>query len=138
MESKQLTYVKLVLEKLCCPYIEDGDVQYQAELLLHPGETRVKILRWLVTLYDPVFSELLDSNSYLTLIRNWFKAPEVIISIDIMGVCKTDDLDLVRGSASQKKQIHFWKILINMTYISIFGCPFQAPQREEIMKLVFV
>lgn len=137
MGSKQLTYVKLVLEKLCCPYIEDGNVQYQEELLLHPGETRVKIMRWLVTLYDPLFSELLDSNSYVTLNRIDSRHQKLLLVLNIMGVCKTDDLDLVRGSASQKKQIHFWKILINMAYISIFGCPFQPPQREEINETSF-
>ena len=137
MGSKQLTYIKLALEKLCCPYIEDGNVQYLAELLLHPGETRVKILHWLVTLYDSVFSGLLDDNSPVILNRIDSRHQKLLLVMNIMGVCKTNDLDLVRGSASQKKQIHFWKILINMTYISIFGCPFQPPQKEWINETIF-
>lgn len=123
--SKTLDHLKNILEGLCCPYIEESNEQWLAELLLHPSEARLKLLHWLVTTYDKAFNELLDNTIPVISNRVDSRHQKLLLILNLMGVCKIDDLELVRGTASHKKQLKFWSLLIQMCYISQYGSPYQ-------------
>lgn len=123
-----LRRIKNCLSELSCPYLEDNSDQWLAELLLHPSEARMKLLLWIITSYDSKFEEILDESVPVISNRIDSRHQKLLFSLNIMGVCKIDDLELVRGTATQKKQLHFWNNLVDMLYTSQFGYAYSPEQ----------
>lgn len=121
---EKLSSIKRRLQLLDAPHIEDADEQCMIELLLHPSDQRVHLLKWIITNYDSKFGTLLDESvpSYSSKVDSTHQ--KILLALSIMGVAKADDLELIRGSASQKKQIVFWDELIDIFYISQTGVPY--------------
>jgi len=119
--SVKLQNIKERLEKLCCPFIEDGSEQWIAELLLHPSETRFKLLSWVVTNFDSDFDEVINSTLPVINSRIDSRQQKMLFVLNVMGVCKIDDIELVKGTSSQKKQLAFWDELVDMVYTSQTG-----------------
>ena len=65
----KLQIIKERLEKLCCPFIEDGTEQWMAELLLHPSETRYRLLTWVLCNFDSDFDNVISKTLPLSLIH---------------------------------------------------------------------
>ena len=127
----QISYIQKSLEILSCPFIEDGNEQWLAELLLHPSEARLKLLHWVACSYDSAFKDILNNSAPVISNRIDSRHQKLLLVFNIMTVCKIDDLELIRGTASQKKQLNFWTKLLDMLYISEFGYPFVKDTLHE-------
>ena len=124
LNSQKLISIKKRLEQLSCPYIEDASEHWFAELLLHPSEGRIKLLSWIITNFDSKLGELLDES--IPVISNHIDArhQKLLLALNIMSVSKIDDLEVIRGTAPQKKQITFWYELVDNLYTSHMGHPY--------------
>ena len=119
--SFKLQIIKERLEKLCCPFIEDGTEQWMAELLLHPSETRYKLLIWVLCNFDSDFDNVISKTLPVINSRIDSRHQRILFLLNIMGVCNIDDIEIIKGTASQKKQLMFWDSLIDMVYTSQIG-----------------
>ena len=119
--SFKLKIIKECLEKLCCPFIEDGTEQWMAELLLHPSETRYKLLTWVLCNFDSDFGDVISKSLPVINSRIDSRHQRILFLLNIMGVCNIDDIEIIKGTASQKKQLMFWDNLIDMVYTSQLG-----------------
>lgn len=108
-----LTELFKTLEEKGCPYTLDIDDKYFSELAMEPSEHRLQILLW-------IFSQVHESNEEI--INNVHgqktgssdptidKRVQVLTSLaSTVGLCRPVDVDLVRGEASPKRHIAFWR-----------------------------
>lgn len=126
--TKKLKSIQNRLEKLCCPYLEDGSEQWVAELLLHPSETRSKLLTWIISSFDSDLEEILSNTLPVINSRIDSRHQKLLFVLNLMGICKIDDLEFVRGTASQKRQIVLWDDLVDMLYTSQNGHPYTVEE----------
>lgn len=117
------------LEQLGCPCIENLTSQTLGEFLVHPSEARVQLLSWVVSTYDFKLGELIG-NSTPVISGAESRQKKMLHALNIMGVCEIEDLDVVRGTASQKKQIKFWVHLVDLLYTSERGHPYTGSELE--------
>jgi len=125
-----LKTIKVQLEQLGCPYIENADEQTLAEMLLTPSEQRLRILTWVVSTFDSKLGELVDMSVPVINAGADSRQKKILLALNLMGVCKIDDLELVRGKTSQKKQMKFWSQLIDLLYTSERGRPYAGESSE--------
>lgn len=119
--SLKLELIKNRLEKLCCPFVEDGTEQWMAELLLHPSETRYKLLSWVLCNFDSDFGDVISKTLPVINSRIDSRHQRILFLLNVMGVCNIDDIEIIKGTAPQKKQLIFWDNLIDMVYTSQMG-----------------
>jgi len=110
--------LQLKLQALDCPFVEDGGDQWMAELLLHPSEMRTNLLTWAVIKFDNKFQEVIDRNTPAISNRIDSRHQKLLFICNLIGVCRADDLELIRGTASQKKQLKFWGLFVDMMIVS--------------------
>jgi len=119
--SYKLQNIQNRLEKLCCPFIEEGGEQWMAELLLHPSETRLKLLTWALCNFDSDFDEVISKSLPVINSRIDSRQQRILFVLNLLNLCKIDDIEIVKGTASQKKQLAFWDNLIDLVYTSQTG-----------------
>ncbi|KAM6982452.1 HAUS augmin-like complex subunit 7 [Tautogolabrus adspersus] len=121
------------LQTVCCPlvdglYLQEADSMLQ--LLCSPSQHRTDILAWICSSINPNFG-----NSKARSVRS--KDPEgltkdlVLLGHELM-LCKTDDLDLIRGDASPRRQLQFLEQLLTL----VPGCTKSAGQRTDAEMLL--
>ncbi|XP_056278645.1 HAUS augmin-like complex subunit 7 isoform X2 [Pseudoliparis swirei] len=109
LKEKQLVrHVYAALQAACCPlvdglYLQDADSQLQ--LLCARSQHRTDILAWICSSIDPHFA-----TSKATGGRS--SGPDVLTrEMAVLGqelmLCRADDLDLIRGGASPRRQLGF-------------------------------
>ncbi|XP_071805921.1 HAUS augmin-like complex subunit 7 isoform X1 [Asterias amurensis] len=106
------------LQDLDCPYVDGVDETWIAELLFQPGEARIRLLQWLFSRFDGKLAEMLDNHYVLSETQMDSRLQRLLQIASIMGLCKADDIDLIRGAASSNKQIAFWDQLLDILCIS--------------------
>jgi len=113
------TYLKERLDFLECPYTEDLNAEDTANLLLNPGEERVKILGWLFSRFDSNLSDFLEHSK-----QNVGRKPEaqlkkLLTAACSMCLCSQDDLPLIMGEAPSHKQVAFLNRFLNIVCRSV-------------------
>ncbi|KAM3847679.1 HAUS augmin-like complex subunit 7 isoform 1-T1 [Vipera latastei] len=101
------------LKELGCPALEGvylSDAEDMEKLLFSPSSHRLDLLEWIcVSVYPPLreqFSSLNKESQSDLKIKGMAK-----LGYDLM-LCRADDLDLIKGKASVKKQLHFLQQLV--------------------------
>ncbi|XP_022110069.1 HAUS augmin-like complex subunit 7 [Acanthaster planci] len=105
------------LQDLDCPYVDGVDESWISELLFHPGEARIRLLQWLFSRFDSKLAEMLD-NQYVLSETQVDSRLQCLLQIStMMGLCKADEIDLMRGTSSSSKLIAFWDQLLDILCI---------------------
>lgn len=111
-----------ILNNHQCPYTQDVDDSYIGELLLSSGEQRIRLLMWIFGEIHPVADKVFHSQE-LMISRSTDlgvdKRIQMLTSICAsIGLCRTTDMDLVRGETANKKQIWFWNKIFRLLQFS--------------------
>ena len=114
------------LDELCCPFLQNVNEQSLAELLFHPSDSRLELLKWVVCAFDSAFEDYLETSNHLENLQH-----KLLTVLNIISVCNIDDAEIVSGKASQKRQIGFWDNLIDILYTSQFGYSFRNTPNDK-------
>ncbi|XP_038054344.1 HAUS augmin-like complex subunit 7 [Patiria miniata] len=106
------------LQDLDCPYVDGVDESWISELLFHPGEARIRLLQWLFSRFDGKLAEMLENQYVLSETQMDSRLQCLLQIASVMGLCKADDIDLIRGAASSSKQSAFWDQLLDILCIA--------------------
>ncbi|XP_071961083.1 HAUS augmin-like complex subunit 7 [Antedon mediterranea] len=106
------------LESLDCPYIEDVDDSWVTELLFQPGESRIRLLQWVFARLDPKLQEMMENSYAASDTRMDSRLQRLLVIASSLGLCKMDDIDLIRGAASSSRQNAFWDQLLDIVCIN--------------------
>ncbi|PIK56291.1 hypothetical protein BSL78_06819 [Apostichopus japonicus] len=106
------------LTLLGCPYTDGVDETWISELLFQQGEARIRLLQWLFSRYDIKLSKLLDDQYYGSEARLDSRLQKLLSISSMLGLCRPDDIELIRGSASSGKQAAFWDKLLDIVSIT--------------------
>ncbi|CAG5123726.1 unnamed protein product [Candidula unifasciata] len=104
----------LMVKFLEYPETEDMDEAYVVELLLSPGEGRLKILEWLFSRYDEKLEELLSVSHLSFGTRTESRLQKLLTAACAMCLCQSDDVGLIKGEGSLSRQVTFIDRLLDM------------------------
>ncbi|XP_022790741.1 HAUS augmin-like complex subunit 7 isoform X2 [Stylophora pistillata] len=110
----RLSHFRSKLEELDCPYLGGVEESWIEELLFKPGEPRLRLLQWAVGKFDPVIYNMLENQQSKALGRNDSRIQKLLFACHLLGLCKSDDIDLVQGNKSRNKQAVFWENLLDL------------------------
>uniref|UniRef100_A0A0B6ZVY7 Uncharacterized protein n=2 Tax=Arion vulgaris TaxID=1028688 RepID=A0A0B6ZVY7_9EUPU len=85
-----------------------------AELLLSPGEGRLKVLEWLLSRYDERLEELLNISQLSFGTRTESRIQKLLTAACAMCLCQSDDVDLIKGEGSLSRQVNFIDRLLDL------------------------
>ncbi|XP_062511486.1 HAUS augmin-like complex subunit 7 isoform X1 [Corticium candelabrum] len=130
------------LQELACPYVDNVDDSWITELLFKPGEPRLRLLQWLLARFDSHLEELVvtqatrpenmtDSRvqrthdlllSHHALLQAMLTSRFCLIGLtlvaSLLGLCRANDYDLIRGVSSDSKQTAFMDALLDLVCIA--------------------
>ncbi|XP_033114702.1 HAUS augmin-like complex subunit 7 [Anneissia japonica] len=106
------------LESLDCPYIEEVDDSWISELLFQPGEPRIRLLQWVLARLDPKLQELMENQYGPSDTKMDSRLQRILLVTSSLGLCRVDDIDLIRGATSSARQNAFWDQLLDIVCIS--------------------
>ncbi|KAL3853254.1 hypothetical protein ACJMK2_016809 [Sinanodonta woodiana] len=106
------------LDALHCPYTEDVDESWIAELIFKPGEPRIRLLQWLLSTFDSKLDEELDPQYASMESKMDSRIQRLLFVTSTLGLCRYDDVDLIRGVTSASKQAAFMDHLIDIVLIT--------------------
>eukprot|EP00112_Aurelia_sp_Birch-Aquarium-sp1_P001812 Seg1197.6 transcript_id=Seg1197.6/GoldUCD/mRNA.D3Y31 product="HAUS augmin-like complex subunit 7" protein_id=Seg1197.6/GoldUCD/D3Y31 len=118
MDAKnfKLENIKRKLVEVDCPFVEDDDESWMISMF-EPCEARIRLITWLVTKFDAKFGEILLKQVPTADNRIESRVQRMLFVTNMMGLCQADDLDIIKGTASKKKQIKFWENLLDLVLI---------------------
>ncbi|BFZ09070.1 hypothetical protein BsWGS_12109 [Bradybaena similaris] len=134
VSSKKLDFaasVKQRLDFLEYPGTEDLDEAYVAELVLTPGEGRLKILEWLFSRYDEKLEELLSVSHLSFGTRADSRLQKLLTAACAMCLCQSDDIDLIKGEGSLSRQVTFIDRLLDMVCVREKHNPTDSSIRQD-------
>ncbi|XP_035676343.1 HAUS augmin-like complex subunit 7 [Branchiostoma floridae] len=111
-KSELATSFKSRLESLDCPYIEGVEESWITQLIFTPGEHRLRLLQWLFSRIDPKLCDIVEGYH-----STQEREQRLLFSASILGLCKREDLDVIRGTCSFPGQASFMDQLIDMVCI---------------------
>uniref|UniRef100_A0A8C7DY25 HAUS augmin like complex subunit 7 n=1 Tax=Naja naja TaxID=35670 RepID=A0A8C7DY25_NAJNA len=101
------------LKELGCPALEGvylSDAEDIQKLLFSPSSHRLDILEWIcVSVYPPLREQFSSFNKES---QSGLKIKGMAKLGSELMLCQADDLDLIKGKASVKKQLHFLQQLV--------------------------
>ncbi|KAI8479424.1 HAUS augmin-like complex subunit 7 [Branchiostoma belcheri] len=97
---------------LDCPYLEGVEESWITQLIFTPGEHRLRLLQWLFSRIDPKLSDIVEGYH-----STQEREQRLLFSASILGLCKKEDLDVVRGTCSFSVQASFVDQLLDMVCI---------------------
>ncbi|XP_072026634.1 HAUS augmin-like complex subunit 7 [Amphiura filiformis] len=106
------------LQDLDCPHVDGVDETWINELLFRPGEARIRLLQWLFARFDNKLSDLLEGQYGTSGAKMDSRLQRLLQISSLMGLCESDDIDLVRGAAATSKQATFWDKLLDIVCIA--------------------
>ncbi|ESO89865.1 hypothetical protein LOTGIDRAFT_234008 [Lottia gigantea] len=122
--SKQLTKtskfshsLKERLDTLGCPYTEGVDESWVLELISKPGEPRIRLLQWLFSKLDSKLNELLDPHNAPIESKMDSRIQRLLYVSSTLGLCKYNDVDLIKGITTGSKQCSFVDQLLDLVCI---------------------
>ncbi|XP_046335158.2 uncharacterized protein LOC124117372 [Haliotis rufescens] len=105
------------LDQLGCPFTEGVDESWITEPLFKPGEPRIRLLQWLFSKFDSKLAEVLDPDYAPVGSKMDSRIQRLLDVANTLGLCRYDDVDLIRGVTSVSKQASFMTQLIDMVSI---------------------
>ncbi|XP_067684101.1 HAUS augmin-like complex subunit 7 [Haliotis asinina] len=105
------------LDQLGCPFTEGVDETWITEPLFKPGEPRIRLLQWLFSKFDSKLAEVLDPDYAPVGSKMDSRIQRLLDVASTLGLCRYDDVDLIRGVTSVSKQASFMTQLIDMVSI---------------------
>ncbi|XP_050414177.2 HAUS augmin-like complex subunit 7 [Patella vulgata] len=105
------------LDKLGCPYTEGVDESWVLELIFKPGEPRIRLLQWLFAKFDSKLNELLDPEHAPIESKMDSRIQRLLYVSSTLGLCRYDDVDLIRGVTIGSKQTAFMDQLLDLVCI---------------------
>lgn len=119
------------LEKINCPFI-DANVRGKelVELLLHPNDKRIKLITWLIMNFDSSYGDILDDSMSVVTKHYETLHRQLLVILNTMGLAKIDDLELLKGMGSQKKQLMFWDEFVDICYTAQIGEPYTEESKS--------
>ncbi|XP_039267035.2 HAUS augmin-like complex subunit 7 [Styela clava] len=108
-----------ILNSLGCPYTQDVEASYMSELLLSQGEHRIHLLLWIFGGIHPNVEKIVGAQDIIMRQQSDLgvdKRIQLLTSLaSFFGLCRPEDLDLIRGRATLNKQVSFWNKLFDIT-----------------------
>lgn len=121
-KSNIFSEVHQILEDCGCPYTADIDSAYLGDLLMEPGDHRLRILMWILSQIDTSAERVigsLDKRSTTLTGTTIDKRVQVLTSLaSTIGLCRAVDLDLIRGKAQASSQFTFWRMITRILKFS--------------------
>ncbi|XP_052081435.1 HAUS augmin-like complex subunit 7 [Mytilus californianus] len=105
------------LDKIGCPYTEGVDDSWITELIFKPGEPRIRLLQWLFSKFDSQLNDLLDPQYASVESKMDSRMQRLLFVGSTLGLCRYDDVDLIRGVTTGSKQAAFMDNLIDLVCI---------------------
>nr|XP_022300647.1 HAUS augmin-like complex subunit 7 [Crassostrea virginica] len=105
------------LEKLGCPYTEGVDDSWITEMIYKPGEPRIKLLQWLFSKFDSKLHEYIEPKFATAESKLDSRIQRLLFVTSTLGLCKYDDVDLLRGITTGSRQDAFMDKLIDLVCI---------------------
>lgn len=92
--------IKAALKELDCPFVDvnGDDAEFLDELIYQQGETRVKLLQWLLTQLDPMLEEQLNTAPVPPRSKNDPRIERILSVVSSLGLCAADDIDIIKGN----------------------------------------
>ncbi|XP_056001071.1 uncharacterized protein LOC125655001 isoform X1 [Ostrea edulis] len=116
-ESKQKSLMlsfKERLDKLACPYTEGVDESWILEMIYKPGEPRIRLLQWLFSKFDSKLHEYIEPKFATAESKLDSRIQRLLFVTSTLGLCRYDDVDLIRGVTSGSRQDAFMEKLIDL------------------------
>jgi len=82
--------------------------------LFKPGEPRLRLLQWSLAKFDPVIYNMLENQQSKVMGRNDSRIQKLLFACHLLGLCKSDDIELIQGNKSRNKQAIFWENLLDL------------------------
>ncbi|XP_045166766.2 uncharacterized protein LOC123530121 isoform X2 [Mercenaria mercenaria] len=108
---------KKKLDQLGCPYTEGVEDSWISELIFKPGEARIRLLQWLFSKFDSKLNEILDPQYASVESKMDSRIQRLLFVASNLGLCRYDDVDLIRGVVPATRQSAFMEHLIDLVYI---------------------
>ncbi|XP_060582550.1 HAUS augmin-like complex subunit 7 [Ruditapes philippinarum] len=118
LNSAKSKKFKKKLDDLGCPYTEGVEDSWIAELLFKPGESRIRLLQWLFSKFDSKLNEILDPQYASVESKMDSRIQRLLFVASNLGLCRYDDVDLIRGVVPASKQSAFMEHLIDVVDIA--------------------
>ncbi|KAL4225877.1 HAUS augmin-like complex subunit 7 [Mactra antiquata] len=109
---------KKKLDQLGCPYTEGVEDSWINELIFKPGEARIRLLQWLFSKFDSKLNELLDPEYASVESKMDSRLQRLLFVASNLGLCRYDDVDLIRGVVPASRQCVFMEHLIDLVCIA--------------------
>ncbi|XP_052782046.1 uncharacterized protein LOC128218421 isoform X1 [Mya arenaria] len=109
---------KKKLDQLCCPYTEGVEDTWITELIFKPGEARIRLLQWLLSKFDSALNEVLDPQYASVESKMDSRIQRLLYVASNIGLCRYDDVDLIRGVVPASRQSSFMEHLIDIVAIA--------------------
>ncbi|XP_065938725.1 HAUS augmin-like complex subunit 7 [Magallana gigas] len=105
------------LDKLGCPYTEGVDDSWIIEMIYKPGEPRIKLLQWLFSKFDSKLHEYIEPRFATAESKLDSRVQRLLFVTSTLGLCRYDDVDLIRGVTGGSRQDAFMDKLIDLVCI---------------------
>ncbi|XP_062511502.1 HAUS augmin-like complex subunit 7 isoform X2 [Corticium candelabrum] len=106
------------LQELACPYVDNVDDSWITELLFKPGEPRLRLLQWLLARFDSHLEELVVTQATRPENMTDSRVQRLTLVASLLGLCRANDYDLIRGVSSDSKQTAFMDALLDLVCIA--------------------
>ncbi|KAH3818710.1 hypothetical protein DPMN_120433 [Dreissena polymorpha] len=111
-------HFKKKLDQLGCPYTEGVEESWISELIFKPGEARIRLLQWLLSKFDSELNEILDPQYASVESKMDSRIQRLLFVASNIGLCRYDDVDLIRGAVPASRQAVFMAHLIDIVAIA--------------------
>ncbi|XP_044173929.1 HAUS augmin-like complex subunit 7 [Acropora millepora] len=111
---ERLIHLRSRLEHLGCPYLDGVEDTWLEELLFKPGEPRLRLLQWALAKFDPTIYNMVENQQSESLGRNDSRIQKLLFASHLLGLCKSNDIEMIQGNRSKNKQAVFWENLLDI------------------------
>jgi len=115
--QSRLEYIQWMLQEVDCPFLEEDDDSWKISMF-EPCEARIRLLSWLLTKFESSFGEILAKQVPSVNNRIESRVQRMLFLCNLMGLCRSNDLEVIKGTSSKRRQIKFWENLLEHVLIS--------------------
>jgi len=115
--QSRLEYIQWMLQEVDCPFLEEDDDSWKISMF-EPCEARIRLLLWLLTKFESSFGEILAKQVPSVNNRIESRVQRMLFLCNLMGLCRSNDLEVIKGTSSKRRQIKFWENLLEHVLIS--------------------
>ncbi|KAK2574554.1 HAUS augmin-like complex subunit 7 [Acropora cervicornis] len=134
--GERLIHLRSRLEHLGCPYLDGVEDTWLEELLFKPGEPRLRLLQWALAKFDPTIYNMVENQQSESLGRNDSRIQKLLFASHLLGLCKSNDIEMIQGNRSKNKQAVFWENLLDI--VSTVETPIRTTTSHNPRKKLFM